>query len=54
MIVVMAYGYARRAGQQAPDLAGNGFGTPERRRTMQDMMSAFEADVTEALIPFID
>jgi enterochelin esterase-like enzyme len=54
MLVVMAYGYARRAGQQAPDLAGKGFGSPEFRKAMQDMMAAFEADVTEALIPFID
>ena len=54
MIVVMAYGYARRAGQQAPDLAGKGFGSPEFRKAMQDMMAAFEDDVTEALIPFID
>jgi len=54
MLVVMAYGYARRAGEQAPDLAGKGFGSPEFRKAMQDMMAAFEADVTEALIPFID
>ena len=54
MLVVMAYGYARRAGQPAPDLSGKGFGSPEFRKAMQDMMSAFEADVTEALIPFID
>src|SRR3982751_138512 len=31
MLVVMAYGYARRAGAQAPDLAGKGFGSPEFR-----------------------
>ena len=54
MLVVMAYGYARRAGQQPPDLAGKGFGSPEFRKAMQDMTAAFEADVTEALIPFID
>jgi enterochelin esterase-like enzyme len=54
MIVVMAYGYARRAGQPAPDLAGRPFGSPEAMRAMQEMTSAFEADVTEALIPFID
>ena len=54
MLVVMAYGYARRAGQPAPDLAGKGFGSPEFRKAMQDMMAAFEADMTEALIPFID
>ena len=54
MLVVMAYGYARRAGQQAPDLAGKGFGSPEFRKAMHDITAAFEADVTEALIPFID
>ena len=54
MLVVMAYGYARRAGQPAPDRSGQGFGSPEFRKAMQDMMSAFEADVTVALIPFID
>ena len=54
MLVVMAYGYARRAGEQPPDLAGKSFGSPEFRKAMQDMMAAFEADVTEALIPFVD
>jgi len=54
MIIVMANGYARRAGQSAPDLAGKPFGSPEMRKAMQDMMSAFEDDVTQALIPFID
>jgi enterochelin esterase family protein len=54
MIVVMAYGYARRAGQVAPDLAGRPFGSPEALKAMQEMTAAFEADVTEALIPFVD
>ena len=54
MIVVMANGYARRAGQSAPEPRGAAFGSPEMRRAMQDMMSAFEDDVTQALIPFID
>jgi enterochelin esterase family protein len=54
MMVVMAYGYARRAGQQAPDLTGRPFGSPEMRKAIQEMASAFEADVTEALIPFVD
>ena len=54
MIVVMAYGYARRAGQPVPDLSGKPPGSPERAKAMQDMASAFEADVTEALIPFVD
>ncbi len=54
MIVVMANGYARRAGQSVPDFRGKPFGSPEMRKAMQDMMSAFEDDVTRALIPFID
>ena len=54
MLVVMAYGYARRAGQPEPDLKGTPFGSPEFRKSMMDMMSAFEADVTEALVPFVD
>ena len=54
MIVVMAYGYARRAGQTPPDLAGKPFGSPEMLRAMQDMTSAFEDDVTQALLPYID
>ena len=53
MIVVMAYGYARRAGQ-APPAAGQPFGSPEAMRALQQMNSAFEDDVTQALIPYID
>jgi enterochelin esterase family protein len=54
MIVVMANGYARRAGASVPDLRGRPFGSPEMRKAMQDRMSAFEDDVTQVLIPFID
>jgi enterochelin esterase family protein len=54
MLVVMAYGYARRAGQAAPDLSGLPLDAPERRKATQDMTAAFESDVTEALIPFVD
>ena len=54
MILVMAYGYARHAGKPVPDLTGKPFGSPEMRQAMQDMMSAFEDDLTQALIPFID
>ena len=53
MIVVMAYGYARRAGQEPPAVTGPPT-TPDRARAMQVMMSAFEDDVTQALIPFVD
>jgi len=54
MIIVMAYGYARRAGQVPPDLTGKPFGSPEMLKAMQDMAAAFEDDVTQALIPYID
>jgi enterochelin esterase family protein len=54
MIVVMAYGYAQRAGTTPPDLTGKGFGSPEFMKAMMDMMGAFEDDMTQALIPFID
>ncbi len=54
MIVVMAYGYARRAGQPAPDLTGKPFGSPEMLKAMQEMAAAFEDDVTQVLIPYID
>lgn len=54
MIVVMAYGYARRAGQAAPDLTGKGFGSSEMMRAMQEMAAAFEDDLTEVLIPYVD
>jgi len=54
MIIVMANGYARRAGQPVPDLTGKPFGSPEAMRAMQEMAAAFEDDITQALIPFID
>jgi enterochelin esterase-like enzyme len=54
MILVMAYGYARRAGQVPPDLTGKPFGSPEMMKAMQDMAAAFEDDVTQALIPYVD
>lgn len=54
MIVVMAYGYARRAGAALPDLSGLPRDSPERWKAVQEMTAAFEADVKEALIPFVD
>ena len=44
MIVVMAYGYARRAGAAIPQ-------GPDSRN---EMAKTFEDDVTQALIPFVD
>jgi enterochelin esterase family protein len=54
MIVVMANGYARRAGQTPPNLAGKPFGSPEAMRAMREMAAAFADEVTQALIPYID
>ncbi len=54
MIIVMAYGYAQRAGYTAPDQTTVRFGSPEMMKAMQEMTAAFEEDVTQALIPFID
>jgi enterochelin esterase family protein len=54
MIVVMANGYASRAGYEVPDLTGKPFGSPEMMKVMQERMGAFEDDMTQALIPFID
>ena len=54
MIVVMAYCYAHRAGEAPVDLFAKGFGSPEMLKAMQDMAAAFEDDVTQALIPYID
>jgi enterochelin esterase-like enzyme len=54
MIAVMAYGYARRAGQSPPDLTGKPFGSPEMLKAMQDMAATFEDDMTQALIPYVD
>jgi enterochelin esterase family protein len=54
MIIVMANGYARRAGYVPPDLTGKSFGSPEMMKAMQDMAQAFEDDMTQVLIPYID
>ena len=54
MIVVMAYGYARRAGETPPDTTATAFGSPQMLKAMRDMASTFEDDVTQALIPFVD
>ncbi|HEX6507208.1 MAG TPA: alpha/beta hydrolase-fold protein [Chloroflexota bacterium] len=54
MILVMAYGYAGRAGEAAPDPTGKPFGSPEMLKAMEEMASAFEDDVIQALIPYAD
>jgi len=54
MIIVMAYGYARRAGSPAPALAGPTLGSPQAAQARNEMAKVFEDDVTQALIPFVD
>ena len=54
IILVMAYGYAQRAGQPLTDLTAKPFGSPEMIHAMHEMASVFEDDVTQALIPYID
>jgi enterochelin esterase-like enzyme len=54
MIVVMAYGYARRAGSTAPNLTGATIGTPQGAQARDEMAKAFEDDVVQSLIPFVD
>ncbi len=54
MIVVMAYGYARRAGASPPDLSAAAPGTPQAARARDEMAKVFEDDVTQVLIPFVD
>ncbi len=54
MIIVMAYGYARRVDRPDPDITGKPFGSPEMMKAMQEMAQAFEDDLTQALMPFVD
>jgi enterochelin esterase family protein len=53
MIIVMAYGYARRANAPPPN-PNLAMGSPEMMKAMQEMTTAFSDDVTKVLIPFID
>jgi enterochelin esterase family protein len=54
MIIVMADGYATRAGETLPVLSGQPFGSPAFVEVMQKRMSAFEDDMVQVLIPFVD
>jgi len=54
MLIVMAHGYARRAGQPVLDMTNVKFGSPEMMEAMRESTAAFEDDVTQALIPLID
>lgn len=52
MIIVMAYGYAKRAGAAAaPNPAP---GSPQAAQARTEMAKTFEDDVTQVLIPFVD
>ena len=54
MIIVMANGYAqpRRLRRSRPDRKA--VGSPEFMKVMQERMGAFEDDMTQVLIPFVD
>jgi enterochelin esterase family protein len=54
MLVVMAYGYARRAGVPEPNLQGMPFGSPAAMQAMQALTAAFEDEMTQVIIPFVD
>jgi enterochelin esterase family protein len=54
MIIVMANGYARRAGSAPVNFAALPPGSPEAARAREEMAKAFSDDVTQALIPFVD
>jgi len=51
--VVMAYGYARRAGAAPPNPNAT-MGSPEMQKQIADMTATFTDDVTRVLIPFVD
>ena len=54
MIIVMANGYAKPRRLLVPDLTGRPFGSPEIHEGDAGAWAAFEDDMTQVLIPFID
>ena len=54
MIIVMAYGYAKRPDSSGPLTSGPTLGTAQGAQARADMAKVFEDDVTQALIPFVD
>ena len=54
MILVMAYGYARRAGVPKPDMSKLRFGSPEAMAAMRAQTAAFGDDLTQVVIPLVD
>lgn len=54
MIIVMAYGYARRAGAEPLAPGAMTPGSPQAAAARAEMAQAFSDDVTQVLIPFVD
>jgi enterochelin esterase-like enzyme len=54
MIIVMAYGYARRAGVPEPNMEGLSMGSPAAMRAMQALTAGFEDEMTKVIIPLVD
>jgi enterochelin esterase family protein len=54
MIVVMANGYARRAGVSPPDMSGIERGSEAWAKEMEKTMLVFQDEMTEVIIPYID
>jgi enterochelin esterase family protein len=52
MLIVMSYGYARRAGTPVPENAP--FGSPAFAKNMMAQTAAFEEDLVKVVIPMID
>jgi enterochelin esterase-like enzyme len=54
MIIVMAHGYARRAGTREPNLSGLPLGSPAAMQAMRALTAAFEDEMTQVVIPLVD
>ncbi|MGH9405367.1 MAG: alpha/beta hydrolase [Terriglobia bacterium] len=55
MVIIMAYGYAKRAGAPAPDMAKLRAGSRAAFfATMQVLTAGFEDDLTQVVVPLVD
>ena len=54
MMIVMAYGYAEKAGAPAPAPSGTSTGMAAVLASMQRLTNGFEDDLTQVLIPYVD
>lgn len=54
MIVVMAYGYAKRAGVANPDFSKLPRGSAAAFAAMRSLTAAFGDDLTQVVVPFVD